>query len=97
MAQIQDDISQFNGNVTRIQELHGRALDAADESTRQREGAVLDDLVAQTRQVSNQLKEKIQSLAAYPVSRPQDQSIRRDQVCVTVVSVSYYVQRGCIC
>ena len=80
VTQIQDDISQFSSNVQRIQELHGRTLNAADEGTRQRDGAVLDDLVAQTRQISNSLKEKIQSLASYPVSRPQDQAVRRDQV-----------------
>ena len=81
MSQIQDDISQFNGNVNRIQELHGRTLNAADENTRLRDGAMLDDLVGQTRQLSNTLKEKIQALASYPVTRPQDQTVRRDQVC----------------
>ena len=66
--------------MTRIQELHARTLNAADEGTRQRDSAVLDDLVGQTRQISNSLKEKIQSLASYPVSRSQDQTVRRDQV-----------------
>ncbi|KAI0647179.1 t-SNARE [Trametes meyenii] len=79
VTSVQDGIAQFNSNVTRIADLHSRTLNSTDEGASRQNEAVLDDLVGQTRQLSNELKDRIQSLASYPVTRAQDQSIRKNQ------------------
>lgn len=78
---MQDSIAQFNSNVSRIEDLHSRTLNTADEAASTQSAAQLDELVAQTRELSTSLKEKIQSLSSFPVTRPQDQAIRKNQVC----------------
>ncbi|KAI0673094.1 t-SNARE [Trametes maxima] len=79
VTSVQDGIAQFSSNVSRIADLHSRTLNSTDEGASRQNEAVLDDLVGQTRQLSNELKERIQSLASYPVTRAQDQSIRKNQ------------------
>ncbi|TFK84621.1 t-SNARE [Polyporus arcularius HHB13444] len=76
---IQDGLATFSGNVSRISDLHSRTLNTADDGASRQNAALLDDLVGQTRELSNSLKEKIQALSQYPVSRPQDQTIRKNQ------------------
>ncbi|KAI0636840.1 t-SNARE [Trametes polyzona] len=79
VTSVQDGIAQFSSNVSRIAELHSRTLNSTDEGASRQNEAVLDDLVGQTRQLSNQLKERIQTLSSYPVTRAQDQTIRKNQ------------------
>ena len=78
---MQASINQFSSNVSRIADLHSRTLNTADETASRESAAQLDELVGQTRQLSNGLKEKIQSLSSFPITRPQDQAIRKNQVC----------------
>ncbi|OSC99023.1 t-SNARE [Trametes coccinea BRFM310] len=79
VTSIQDGIGQFSSNVSRIADLHARTLSSTDEGSGRHNEELLDDLVGQTRQLSNELKERIQALAAYPVTRAQDQVIRKNQ------------------
>ncbi|EMD38424.1 hypothetical protein CERSUDRAFT_82674 [Gelatoporia subvermispora B] len=76
---IQDNIEQFRNNVNRISELHARTLTSTDEATNQQTQALLQDLVSQTRELSNSLKQRIQALDNTPTSRPQDARIRKNQ------------------
>ncbi|KAI0709374.1 t-SNARE [Earliella scabrosa] len=82
VTNIQEGIARFSSNVTRIAELHSRTLNTADDGASRQNAALLDDLVGETRSLSNELKEKIQALASFPASRPQDQTIRRNQTSV---------------
>ena len=66
--------------MQQISELHSRSLNGTDESANQRTSALLDDLVTRTRQLSNNLKERIQALTKFPAPRPQDARIRNNQV-----------------
>ncbi|EIW60013.1 t-SNARE [Trametes versicolor FP-101664 SS1] len=79
VTSIQDSIAQFSGNVSRISDLHSRTLNSTDDNASRQNEAVLDDLVGQTRQLSTELKERIQTLSSYPVTRAQDQAIRKNQ------------------
>ncbi|CDO72843.1 hypothetical protein BN946_scf185002.g28 [Trametes cinnabarina] len=79
VTSIQDGIGQFSSNVSRIADLHSRTLNSTDEGASRQSEALLDDLVGQTRQLSSELKERIQALASYPVTRAQDQVIRKNQ------------------
>ncbi|KAI0328558.1 t-SNARE [Cubamyces sp. BRFM 1775] len=79
VTSIQDGIAQFSSNVSRIADLHSRTLNSTDEGASRQNEALLDDLVGQTRQLSNELKQRIQALASYPVTRAQDQTIRKNQ------------------
>ncbi|KAH9946004.1 t-SNARE [Epithele typhae] len=79
VTHIQDDLAAFNANVQKIQDLHARTLNQADESVRTRDTAVLDDLVGESRGLSNLIKDRIQKLSQFPAARPQDQQICRNQ------------------
>ncbi|KZT67693.1 t-SNARE [Daedalea quercina L-15889] len=79
VSSIQDSLAEFNSNVQQIGELHSRTLNSTDESANQRTSALLDDLVTRTRQLSNNLKERIQALSKFPAPRPQDARIRNNQ------------------
>lgn len=74
---IQDRIRQFDGNVSRISEMHSRTLNSMDDS--QQNHAVLDELVGETRALSNQLRNQIQTLAKQPTPPGQDARIRQNQ------------------
>ncbi|KAI0375029.1 t-SNARE [Pilatotrama ljubarskyi] len=79
VTSIQDGITQFSNNVSRIADLHSRTLNSTDEGASRQNEALLDELVGQTRQLSNELKDRIQALSSYPVTRAQDQAIRKNQ------------------
>ncbi|KAH9857015.1 t-SNARE [Lenzites betulinus] len=79
VSSVQDGIAQFSSNVSRISDLHSRTLNSADDGASRQNEALLDELVGQTRQLSNEIKEKIQTLSSYPVSRAQDQVVRKNQ------------------
>ncbi|KAH9951870.1 t-SNARE [Amylocystis lapponica] len=79
VASIQDGISQFSSNVARIGEYHSRLLNSTDDGVNRQNSALLDDLVTQTRELSNSLKQRIQTLDAKPGVRPQDARIRKNQ------------------
>ncbi|PIL24120.1 transporter [Ganoderma sinense ZZ0214-1] len=76
---VQDSITQFSNNVSRIADLHSRTLNITDAAASRESAAELDELVGQTRELSNSLKAKIQVLSSFPVTRPQDQAIRKNQ------------------
>jgi len=73
-------IRQFESNVSRIADMHSRSLNTMDDSLMQQNAAVLDDLVASTRRLSNQLKSRVQELEKQPTPSGQDVRIRKNQV-----------------
>ncbi|GBE82013.1 t-SNARE [Sparassis latifolia] len=79
VSSIQDSIATFSANVARIGDLHSRTLNSTDDGASHQNAALLDDLIAQTRDLSNILKQRIQALAAAPSARPQDSRIRKNQ------------------
>jgi hypothetical protein len=81
-AAIQEAIQQFDANVTRIADLHSRALNALDETATQANTAQLNSLSDETRQLSNGLANRIQSLER-PSGAGQDAQIRKNRVCCT--------------
>ncbi|KZT11242.1 t-SNARE [Laetiporus sulphureus 93-53] len=80
VSSIQDGLSEFGSNVSRIGELHSRSLNSTDDIANRRTSAELEELVGKTRSLSNDLKDRIQSLTQYPVPRPQDARIRNNQI-----------------
>jgi len=82
VSSIQDGISEFSSNVARIGEFHSRLLNSTDENASQQNAGLLDDLVGQTRELSNGLKQRIQALEAGSGGRPQDMRIRKNQTSV---------------
>ncbi|KAJ3551993.1 hypothetical protein NM688_g4389 [Phlebia brevispora] len=79
IASIQDSISTYNSNVTRISELHSRTLNSTDEAANRQTAALLDDLVAQTRELGNNIKQRIQALESQPAQPGQDMRIRKNR------------------
>ncbi|KAI0724092.1 t-SNARE [Fomitopsis betulina] len=79
VSSIQGGLTEFSANVQQISELHSRTLNSTDESANQQSSALLDDLVTRTRQLSNNLKDRIQALTKFPAPRPQDARIRNNQ------------------
>ncbi|KAI0306511.1 t-SNARE [Multifurca ochricompacta] len=79
ISNIQDELRRFDANVSRISDLHSRSLNNTDEALSQQNAAALDDLVAETRSLSNQIKNEIQELEKEPVPPGQDARIRRNQ------------------
>lgn len=76
VSSVQGSINQFNNDVTRISELQGRSLNAVDGTGQNL--ALLDDQVAQTRDLGNQIKRRIEALKKQPV--PRGQESRKNQV-----------------
>ncbi|TFY70409.1 hypothetical protein EVG20_g2603 [Dentipellis fragilis] len=76
---ILDTIRQFEDHVSRISDLHSRTLNTMDDALSQQNHAVLDELVADTRNISNQLKTRIQDLEKQPAPPGQDARIRKNQ------------------
>ncbi|TFY81769.1 hypothetical protein EWM64_g2243 [Hericium alpestre] len=74
---IQDMIRQFESNVSRVSEMHARSLGSLEES--EQNTAILDELVSETRNLSNQIKNRIQDLEKQPVPPGQDLRIRKNQ------------------
>jgi len=76
---IQEAIQQFDANVTRIADLQSRALNALDETATQANTAQLNSLSDETRQLSNGLANRIQSLER-PTGAGQDAQIRKNRI-----------------
>jgi len=76
---IQDQLRQFDANVSRISDLHSRSLNNTDESLTQQYTTALDELIGETRALSNQIKSEIQNLENEQVPQGQDPRIRKNQ------------------
>lgn len=68
-------INQFNNDVTRISELQGKSLNVVDGAGQNL--ALLDDQIAQTRDLGNQIKRRIEALKRQPI--PRGQEARKNQ------------------
>ena len=79
ISSIQDSIRTFNDNVTRISDLHSKSLNNMDDQAAQRNASQLDELVEQTRSLSNQIKTRVQTLERQGASG-RDANIRRQQI-----------------
>ena len=71
-------MERINVNVTRISGLHSRSMNALGEGSHQ-DAADLDALVAETRILTNELKERIKQLEASSETG-KDTTMRKDQV-----------------
>ncbi|KAF8503496.1 t-SNARE [Russula emetica] len=79
ISSIQDELRRFDANVSRISDLHSRSLNNTDEALSHQNAAALDELVEETRALSNQLKNQIQDLEKESVPPGQDPRIRKNQ------------------
>jgi len=79
ISSIQDELRRFDANVSRIGDLHSRSLNNTDEALSQQNATALDELVAETRALSNQIKNQIQDLEKESVPPGQDPRIRKNQ------------------
>ncbi|KAI0273696.1 t-SNARE [Gloeopeniophorella convolvens] len=79
ISSIQDELRRFDANVSRISDLHSRTLGNMDDALSQQNAAALDELVAETRSLGNQIKSQIQDLDKEPVPPGQDARIRKNQ------------------
>ena len=80
ISSIQDDLRTFNDNVNRISDLHSRSLDNTDDASAQRVAQQLEDLVQDTRALSNVLKRRIKALEKQG-GAGRDGQIRKQKVC----------------
>ena len=71
---------QLDANVSRISDLHGRSLNNTDETVSKQSEAALDELVAETRSLSSQIKSRIGDLEKRPLPPGQNVELRRNQV-----------------
>jgi len=78
ISAIQDTLRTFNENIFRISDLHQRSLNNTDEAAGARNAQQLDDLVAATSSLSNQLKLRIKELQKKG-SSGRDGQIRKQQ------------------
>lgn len=62
ISSVQESLRTFNDNVSRISDLHSRSLNNMDENASQRNASQLDALVADTADLSNDLKKRIKAL-----------------------------------
>jgi syntaxin 1B/2/3 len=79
ISSIQDELRRFDANVSSISDLHSRSLNNTDEALSQQNATALDQLVAETRNLSNQIKAQIQELEKESVPAGQDARIRKNQ------------------
>ena len=79
ISSIQDELRRFDANVSRIGDLHSRSLNNTDEALSQQNAAALDELLVETRALSNQIKIQIQDLEKESVPPGQDPRIRKNQ------------------
>jgi syntaxin 1B/2/3 len=77
VASIHDGIEQINTNVTNISALHARTLNVMDTG-RDQDAARLDELTAETRNIINNLKDRIKALDREPMA--VDAQMRRNRV-----------------
>ncbi|KAI0797683.1 t-SNARE [Abortiporus biennis] len=80
ITSIQEAISSYTANVSRISELHSRSLNSMDESFNQHNAAMLDDLISQTRDLGNDIKRRIQTLESQPIRPGEDVRIRKNRI-----------------
>jgi t-SNARE complex subunit (syntaxin) len=71
--------------VSSISDLHSRSLNNTDEALSQQNATALDQLVAETRNLSNQIKAQIQELEKESVPAGQDARIRKNQARRTIL------------
>lgn len=79
IASIQDAIDTYKANVQRISDLHNKTLNSTDEGANRQNTGILEDLVAQTRELGNSIKQRIQSLEAQPLQPGQDARIKKNR------------------
>jgi syntaxin 1B/2/3 len=79
ISNIQDELRRFDANVTSISDLHSRSLNNTDEALSEQNATALDQLVTDTRSLSNQIKAQIQELEKEAVPAGQDARIRKNQ------------------
>jgi len=79
ISNIQDELRRFDLDVSRIGDLHSRSLNNTDEALAQQNAAALDELVEETRALSNQIKNQIRDLEKESVPPGQDPRIRKNQ------------------
>jgi len=82
VAEIQDSITTFNTNVSRISDFQSRTLDQAGglDGASQHNAALLDELIGDTRDLGNQIKSRIQALEAQPAKAGEDQRMRKTRI-----------------
>ena len=68
----------FNDNVARIGDLHSRSLDNTDDAVAQRNASQLEQLVAETSELSGNLKRRVKDLERQGGSG-RDGQIRKQQ------------------
>jgi syntaxin 1B/2/3 len=81
ISSIQESIRLFNDNITRIAELHARALNNTNDAAAARNAQQLEELVNETSALSTTLKRRVQALERQGGSGREAQ-IRRQQVSV---------------
>ncbi|KAI0341742.1 t-SNARE [Trametopsis cervina] len=79
ITSIQDAIASYSSNISRISELHSKTLNSTDEGANRQNAALLEDLVNETRQLGNSIKQRIQALEAQPAQPGQDMRIRKSR------------------
>ena len=79
ISSIQDELRRFDANVSSISDLHSRSLNNTDEALSQQNADALEQLVEETRSLSNQIKAQIQELEKESVPAGQDARIRKNQ------------------
>jgi t-SNARE complex subunit (syntaxin) len=83
ISSIQESIRLFNDNITRIAELHARALNNTNDAAAARNAQQLEELVNETSALSTTLKRRVQALERQGGSGREAQ-IRRQQVSVVL-------------
>ncbi|KAJ3475824.1 hypothetical protein NLI96_g11577 [Meripilus lineatus] len=77
---IQDSIATLNANVQQIGDLQKRSLTSTDETYNQHNAARLDDLVNQTRDLTNDIKARVKALESQAPLPGEDTRIRKNQI-----------------
>jgi t-SNARE complex subunit (syntaxin) len=85
ISAIQGDINQFNTEVAHVSELQLKSLGVVDVASQNT--APLDDQVARTRDLGNQIKRRIEALKKQPV--PRGQEARKNQACPPRVHIPF--------
>jgi syntaxin 1B/2/3 len=60
ISSIEDSLRIFNSNVARIGDLHSRSLNNTDDAAAQRNASQLEQLVADTSELSGNLKQRVE-------------------------------------
>jgi len=82
ITSIQEAIKQYESNVSGIADLQTRSLNVLDQKSSREHQAQLDDLTTETRSLGNNLRERIKTLASWPVKGRDGTKIRKDQTTV---------------